>query len=264
MKKVGCRFCSVKVRRKCCEWRDKILFSVLFLAMTATLGHYMPDSSTVTTCGVALDVFFYLSVILNAGWFFYLFSPWVRRRIFNTVLFMGLFVWGCVLYYCSPVDDSNRNTAQIERQIEAPNRTVAAFFPSRGGFETVANGGNNEKRSGNGKDVGKTSSHEDRFRLRLHYFIFHTSVLFYVALITFSIFGRGIVNNVRKWVISWWKLNVFWGRSNAGLLLARNITSSMMRSRRSSTPCMPPCGGRWRRSPRRVLAAYIRSPRSDG
>ncbi len=226
MKKLGCRFCSTKVRRKCCEWRDKILFSVLFLAITATLGHYMPDSSTVTKCGVTLDVFFYLSVILNAGWFFYLFSPWVRRRIFNALLFMGLFVWGCVLYYCSPVDDSNRNTAQIERQIEAPNRTVAAFFPSRGGFETVANGGNNEKKNANGKDVGKTTSHDDGFGLRLHYFIFHTSVLFYVALITFSIFGRGIVNNVRKWVVSWWKLNVFWGRSNAGMLLARNIAET--------------------------------------
>ena len=226
MKKLGCRFCSIKTRRKCCEWRDKVLFSVLFLAMTATLGHAMPDSSTVTPWAVVLDVIFYLSVILNAGWFFYLFSPLVRRRIFNAILFMGLFVWGCVLYYCSPVDDSNRNTAQIERQIEAPNRTVAAFFPSRGGFETVANGANSDKKNGNGQDAGKTPSRNYGFGLRLHYFIFHTSVLFYVALITFSIFGRGIVNSVRKWVTSWWKLNVFWGRSNAGLLLARNITET--------------------------------------
>ena len=226
MKRIGCRFCSIKARRRCCEWRDKILFSALIIAITALLGHYMPDSSTVTKCGVLLDVLFYLSVILNAGWFFYLFSPLVRRRIFNAVLFMGLFVWGCVLYYCSPVDDSNRSTAQIERQIEAPNRTVAAFFPSRGGFETVANGGGSEKMNSNGKDVGKTPSNDNGFRLRLHYFIFHTSVLFYVALITFSIFGRGIVNNVRKWVTSWWRLNVFWGRSNASLLLARNITET--------------------------------------
>lgn len=223
MKKLECRLCSVKARRRCLEWKDKILLSFFFVALTYFLARLMPDSTSVTKVGVALGVCFYLSVLLNAGWFFYLFAPFVRRRIFNAVLFMALFVWGCVLYYSAPVDDSNRNTVKVERQIEAPNRTVAAFFPSRGGFETVAPG--NEKgtqdKGGGGSDGGAG--------LRLHYFIFHTSVLFYVALITFSIFGRGIVNNARKWVISWWKLNVFWGRSNAGLLLARNIIETTVR-----------------------------------
>ena len=51
-------------------------------------------------------------------------------------------------------------------------------------------------------------------------------MLFYVALITFSIFGRGIVNGVRKWLTSWKRLNVFWGRSDAGLLLARSIVTT--------------------------------------
>ena len=221
MRRLGCRLCNVKARRRCIEWRDKILLSVLFVGLTHVLAYIMPDSATVTKTGVAIGICFYLSVLLDAGWFFYLLAPVVRRRIFNAVLFMALFVWGCVLYYSAPVDDSNRCTVKIERQIEAPNRTVAAFFPSRGGFEVVA--------TGSDKAGPNASTADDGAGLRLHYFIFHTSVLFYVALITFSIFGRGIVNNARKWVSSWWKLNVFWGRSKAGLLLARNITETTVK-----------------------------------
>ena len=192
MRRLGCRLCNVKARRRCIEWRDKILLSVLFVGLTHVLAYIMPDSATVTKTGVAIGICFYLSVLLDAGWFFYLLAPVVRRRIFNAVLFMALFVWGCVLYYSAPVDDSNRCTVKIERQIEAPNRTVAAFFPSRGGFEVVA--------TGSDKAGPNASTADDGAGLRLHYFIFHTSVLFYVALITFSIFGRGIVNNARKWM----------------------------------------------------------------
>lgn len=174
---------------------------------------------------VIVDSAFYLSVLLNAGWFFYLLAPLVREQILNAILFMVLFVWGCVLYYCFPVDDSVLSRDKVERQIEAPNRTVAAFFPSRGGFETVAKDNNNEKTDQRSAPK-EMPAKDDANGLRLHYFLFHTSVLFYVALITFSIFGRGIVNGVRKWLTFWKRLNVFWGRSDAGLLLARSIVTT--------------------------------------
>ena len=204
MKKFGCRLCSVKARRFCVDLMYKAIITIVALGVMFALGYLMHVYKSIT-----IGTLFYLSVFVNAGWGFYLFAPLVRIRLFNALLFMGLFVWGCMLYFCSPVKEGNYEQSIVERQIEAPNRTVSAFFPSRGGFEAIAKS-------------------NDR-QLRLHYFFFHTGVLFYVALLTFAIFGRGVVNRVQKWLTSWQRLNVFWGRSDAGLLLARNITETTVR-----------------------------------
>ena len=204
MKKLGCRLCSVKARRFCTNLMFKLVITGVFLITMFALGWGMQTHES-----IFLGTFFYISVMANAGWGFYLLAPVVRIRLFNALLFMGLFVWGCMLYFCSPVREGNYEQSITERQIEAPNRTVSAFFPSRGGFEAIAK--SNDK------------------QLRLHYFIFHTVVLFYVALLTFAIFGRGFVNRVHKWLTPWRRLNVFWGRSDAGLLLARNITETTVR-----------------------------------
>ena len=204
MKKLGCRLCSVKARRFCTNLMFKLVITGVFLITMFALGWVMQTHES-----IFLGTLFYLSVMANAGWGFYLLAPIVRIRLFNALLFMGLFVWGCMLYFCSPVREGNYEQSITERQIEAPNRTVSAFFPSRGGFEAIAKSNDTQ--------------------LRLHYFIFHTVVLFYVALLTFAIFGRGFVNRVHKWLTPWRRLNVFWGRSDAGLLLARNITETTVR-----------------------------------
>ncbi len=218
-----------KDRRQFKARRFNGIVTVICLLITFGLGWWMRPvagiQSNITLVDVIVDSAFYLSVLLNAGWFFYLLAPLVRAQILNAILFMVLFVWGCVLYYCFPVDDSVLSRDKVERQIEAPNRTVAAFFPSRGGFETVAKDNNNDKSNQKNTPRDKPAK-DDANGLRLHYFVFHTFVLFYVALITFSIFGRGIVNGVRKWLTSWMRLNVFWGRSDAGLLLARSIVTT--------------------------------------
>ncbi len=204
MKKFGCKLCNVKARRLCTNLLYKGAITIAFLILLSMLGCFMQASKS-----IVVGALFYFSVMLNAGWFFYLLAPVVRIRLFNALLFMGLFVWGCMLYFCSPVREGDYSQSIVERQIEAPNRTVAAFFPSRGGFESIA-------------------KFNDR-QLRIHYFAFHTVVLFYVALLMFSIFGRGIVNRVRKWITPWRRLNVFWGRTDVGLLLARNITNTTVR-----------------------------------
>ena len=79
MKRFGCRLCNVGVRRKCCEWKDKVLLTAFFVALTYFFARCMPDASTVNKSGIVLGVCFYVSVIFNAGWFFYLFAPWGRR-----------------------------------------------------------------------------------------------------------------------------------------------------------------------------------------
>ncbi len=209
LQRLGIYLRSANGKRRCKGLLSKVVITAVFLAMTIGLGLVMQDRETASLTDLFVGSLFYLTVLFDAGWCFYLFAPVVRIRLFNAILFMGLFVWGCMLYFYSPVMEGNYVQEKIERQIEAPNRTVAAFFPSRGGFESIAR--SNDK------------------QLRLHYFVFHTSVLFYVALLTFAIFGRGIINRVHKWVTPWRGLNVFWGRSDAGLLLARSIVKTTVK-----------------------------------
>ena len=209
LQRLGNYLRSANGKRRCKGLLSKAVITVVFLVLMIGLGLVMQDRETASFTDLLVGTLFYITVLFGAGWCFYLFAPVVRIRLFNAILFMGLFVWGCMLYFYSPVMEGNYVQEKVERQIEAPNRTVAAFFPSRGGFESIAR--SNDK------------------RLRLHYFVFHTSVLFYVALLTFAIFGRGIINRVHKWVTPWRGLNVFWGRSDAGLLLARSIVKTTVK-----------------------------------
>lgn len=198
---------SNRGRRRVRGFWHKLAITLLFVSVTCGLGACMHARETIDASfsNVVLAALFFMSVVANGGWFFYVLAPYVRKRLFNAFLFVGLFLWGCVLYYYSPVHDGEGWTDDVyknvvARQIEAPNRSIAAFFPSRGGFEAIP------------KDD-----------MRMHYFLFHSAVLFYVAMLTFAIFGRGIVNRIDKWLTRWNRLNVFWGRSDAGLLLARDL-----------------------------------------
>ena len=222
----------VKARRRVRDVAYALAVTAVCIAVTVAIGAKMRivDSASLAARDIVWASLFYLSVIVGAGWFFCILTPFVRNRMLSALCFMGLFVWGCVLYFYYPVDkyDHVRGTPAspavavqpagkaaattrmdvIRRQIESPNRTLAAFFPSRGGFEALSNA-----------------------RAELSYFIFHTLVIFYVAVLTFAIFGRGLVNRLRKWVTPWRTLNVFWGRSDAGLILARSILESTSEDR---------------------------------
>ncbi len=245
---------SNRRRRFMLSVRDKAIVTLSCLAITVALGAFMLKVSGPSVWSCLLAACFYFTLLVNAGWIFCILTPFVGggRRLFNAAMFVVLFVWGCVFYFFAPVEDekgggeSSTGTAQtndvsraastnalpktaadgvscevstnslpktvvelLALQIAAPNRTLAAFFPSRGGFESVPKGPGKEK-----------------WRIQIHYFVFHSVVIFYIALLTFAIFGRGIVNRINKWFIRWERLNVFWGRSDAGLLLARSIIDS--------------------------------------
>lgn len=128
----------------------------------------------------------------------------LRNPLVKFAVFALLFVWGCVAYFFHPVDRHRVRNVTVEervrvRSIESPNRVVAAFFPSRGGFELI----------------GENSS-------AIHYFAFHTVVVFFITCLMFSIFGRGIINKALA-VAARRHLDVFWGVSEQGLLLAESI-----------------------------------------
>lgn len=208
----GTRSTSRKMR----QGVRKFIISVVGGLLQLVAGYLMPYPGVdtgLTLGGILSSTVFYLLIILNSGWWFYLLTPWVRNRMVNIFMFIVLFIFGSELYFFTPVDGNEEcGNVRLERQIQAPNRTIAAFFPSRGGYETVGHFRSCDRKS---RGTGDTR--------RIAYFLFHSAVLFYVALLTFAVFGRGFVNRVLKCCVRNRHLNVFWGRSDAAILLARNI-----------------------------------------
>lgn len=177
---------------------------VLLMYGAAQLLLVLPQSTpTVFKWGAAL--LFFASLLAVIVWVFFLCSVWFRNAIISVICFSLLFIWGSAGYFMWHVDRNGESARTgeearaeiVERQLEAPNRAIAAFFPSRGGFEDVDS------------------------RYRCQYFFFHLLVIAFVAAVMFSHFGRGLVNRMRKRYMSPAKsLNVFWDTTDVSLMLA--------------------------------------------
>ena len=196
----------------------RLLNTVILLLLTAGAGLLLRKAQ-VCGCGVlkwSAAAFYYLTVLILVGWLFSIFSFLLRKAVVGVICFAALFVWGSAAYFVWHVEDGdgpgqmpgqyavngncNALPGFLQQQLEAPNRAISAFFPSRGGFE-----------------------HIDK-RHRFHYFVFHLLVIAFVAAVMFSHFGRGLVNRFKKrFVVHEKKLNVFWGADDIGLMLARDI-----------------------------------------
>lgn len=183
-------------------WRRiEICLDVAFLLVGLTIAANWLIPRNLENLGQGFcSIPFYLMLLVDAGWLIYCLSSFARKRIVAALGFVVLFVCGCVLYLGVPVDDTAESMEVYERQLAAPNRTIASFFPSRGGYESVT-----------------------RPTARYCYFLFHSVVLFYIALLTFAFFGQSLVNILEHWFCWHRRLNVFWGRGDAGILLARSI-----------------------------------------
>lgn len=198
---------SIRLKRiLMCYALKVIVMAVAALALFGAWGlmERLPsDASTPIRWMVA--VIFSFSLLLFMGCVFFLCNGWFRNKIFSVTLLSLFFIWGSAGYFIWHVDriGDDRDMEIVERQLESSNRAVAAFFPSRGGFEKV-----------------------DK-EYRLHYFIFHFSVIAFVAAVMFSYFGRALVNRFRKrWFVPSRYLNVFWDTTDRALLLARDIARS--------------------------------------
>lgn len=174
--------------------------------LLAMCWHWMRQTipQGITIASVSSVVCFYMLVLMSAALCFFGCHRAFRNPLVKCGAFALLFVWGCVAYFFHPVDRHRvRNVTMEERirvrSIESPNRVVAAFFPSRGGFEFI----------------GENSS-------AIHYFAFHASVVFFITCLMFSFFGRGIVNKALA-IFARRRLDVFWGVSEQALLLAESI-----------------------------------------
>ena len=199
----------------------RLFNTAVLLALTAVAGFLLRkvQGSDCIPLKWGVAAFYYLNVLILIGWLFSIFSFMLRKAVVGVICFAILFVWGSASYFMWHVDDDDSRdqvSAQVEakahgnsfsgffqQQLEAPNRAISAFFPSRGGFE-----------------------HIDR-RHRFHYFVFHLLVIAFVAAVMFSHFGRGLVNRFKKrYVIRQGVMNVFWGVDDVGQMLARNIVET--------------------------------------
>jgi hypothetical protein len=70
----------------------------------------------------------------------------------------------------------------------------------------------------------------DDFNNNIHFFIFHFLSLLYFVLIGSAIWGRKSLNRSGLWLIPVRKRNVFWGFSEGGILLAKNIIADSERA----------------------------------
>lgn len=192
-----------RVRRLLRQGGVTVLLGAFVVALAVLLWKMKNPLWTVS--GGFVAGLYFLSVCVFAGWLFYVFSAIFRTAFVRALVFVGLFVWGSIAYFLMPVDAFNRERTIPERLVEAPNRTLAAFFPSRGGFEQIGEKGS-----------------------RVHYYIFHSVVIFYIASLMFALFGRGTVNRMWRLLVDGRRLNVFWGVTPASLLLADDIICSTL------------------------------------
>ena len=181
---------------------NRVVFRILRWGMSACVMGWLLSvcwrwMSKTVPCGVtmasicAVSCFYILALLLASLAFFGCHRVFIRYPLVKYLAFAVLFIWGCVAYFFHPVDRHRvRNVTMEERirvrSIESPNRALAAFFPSRGGFESI----------------GEDSS-------AVHYFAFHASVVFFITCLMFSIFGRGIVNKILA-IFAHRRLDVFW------------------------------------------------------
>ena len=158
-------------------------------------------------------------LLLASGITFYLLYSLMCRTRYRIVTFAGLFVLGGLMYWTYPVDRQSSccknaycgcvNESSVRNKVcdeaallfEATDRTLSAFFPSRGGFETLPDG----------------------FSPLVFYF-FHFLVLFYVGGVLYAFFGRRQMDRFQWGFLYCEKdINVFWDYSKRGEKLAQDL-----------------------------------------
>ena len=141
-----------------------------------------------------------LTILICAMWVIFCAHRQFRKWSVRITLFVVLFVWGGAMYFCSPPDDLRRRAGFGERTIDSTLRTMGAFLPGRGSFETF-----------------------DDDKSKVGYYAFHSCVALYLGMWFFSLLGSSFVNRLRRWWTSDRRLHVFWGTSRQGILLAGDI-----------------------------------------
>ncbi len=183
---------------RCCQLYWRRLITLLLIA--AMFGIAVVWRRQAPDCSLAL-ILGELALFLLSGWVLFVsYRPFKRNGI-RIAVFAVLFLWGAWLY-----TTINRTgySAQGHEFLDAANNSLAAFFPSRGPYD----------------EAGLAEAGPG---LQFQYHLFHFVIYLYFGAIVFSFFGRRLVNWGRRWLVPSRNLNVFWGVSPQGLLLAKDM-----------------------------------------
>lgn len=183
--------------RRCRLYRRRLITLLLIAVMFGIAVAWRRQDPA---CSMAL-VLGELALLLIAGWVLFVSYRLFKRNGIRISVFIVLFLWGAWLF---TVINRTGSSAQGHEFLDAANNSLAAFFPSRGPYE----------------EAGLAEAGPG---LQFQYHLFHFVIYLYFGAIVFSFFGRRLVNWGRRWLVPCRDLNVFWGLSPQGLLLAKDI-----------------------------------------
>ena len=178
----------------------KSILLLLFIFFIGLCGYCLSKHNSF--CGIIITCF----AVIIAGWLLLsVLQPLTssKHSWFVIMLFLMLSFWGIIIY--QPNEISGIENVFIEKIITPLNKTLSIFFPSRGSFddEPVVAG-----------DVN------------VSFHLLHLFAYFFFALFMFSIFGRRLFNSSRRFIILSHNRSIFWGESEAGILLAQDIINT--------------------------------------
>lgn len=191
-----CSTQDIRLAIKC----DNIIMLTIILAFILKLGYCL---SHCWGCPVIGEIVSALA-ILGVGWGVISILHRVMQKSLNLIIaFVLLFVYGIVVY------SSNDHTYGDwwSNMLSPMNSTLSMFFPSRGGYE---------------KGFQNHS---------LLYTSVHILSYLYVALLGISLFGRRVMNRSTYLFLSHKYKNIFWGYSDGGVLLAKDIKDKTPRDK---------------------------------
>lgn len=195
-------FSSIKMRS---WWRFiglfVFLFSIVFIAAFFLSRFEQPELASV----------FYslLCFIVGLGGVLLLCRvPFFQRGIMRNIIFVAILLLGISAYYClhcyetQTRQDSTQSV--IVRAIYHHHLALAAFFPSRGGYEISTDGVLGSGFSANGEPVVVETAP------LVLYFAFHTLVYMFAGYFLMSLWGCRTINRLQFWLTRDCEKNIFW------------------------------------------------------
>ncbi len=183
---------TTKQKRNIFRISQFLIAALLFVLLWLVSSH----------CNQGVELLFKAILILSGLWF--LLSSiyhFVKKSVWIVVAFCLIYLFGVYIYRCRQPEclTTNQETKNVNI-IKPINEALSVFYPSRGDFDE------------------KTGIHNS-----LDYQLLHLSSFFFLAMVGFAIFGRRLMNRSGYSFTFKKHRNIFWGYSEAGMLLAKDI-----------------------------------------
>lgn len=184
---------------------------ILFCSLASVANHHICSGDVskwidgaMRLVGVPSVMLFSLSAFIWAIELFDRQREFFERWRFRVGGFLVVLAVGAMVYTLVPLNDGARYEDALTALFAATNRALSAFFRSQGGFEDIG---------------GRWWIH---FTGCFVYYVYHLAVALYLAALTFSFFGREMMNAFHLWCARD-DVAVIWGWSRRGELMAEDL-----------------------------------------